>query len=59
MQNKGLEISQVDVAEAIAEAFDASAKVTNTAEGNIAVLFVKKTPDTIDKKLNLKILIPI
>ena len=55
VQNKGLEISQVDVAEAIAEAFDASAKVTNTAEGNIAVLFVKKTPDTIDKKLNLKI----
>lgn len=55
VQNKGLEISQVDVAEAIAEAFDASAKVTNTAEGNIAVLFVKKTSDTIDKKLNLKI----
>ena len=55
VQNKGLEISQVDVAEAIAEAFDASAKVTNTADGNIAVLFVKKTPDTIDKKLNLKI----
>lgn len=54
-QNKGLEISQVDVAEAIAEAFDASAKVTNTSSGNIAVMFTKKKPDTVDKKLNLKI----
>ena len=55
VQNKGLEISQVDVAEAIQEAFNASAKVTNTPEGNLAVLFTKKTPDTIEKKLNLKI----
>ena len=42
-------------ADAIAESFDATARVTNTSEGNIAVIFTKKPGTNTQSKLGLKI----
>ena len=55
IQTQPFEISHVDIADAIAESFDATARVTNTSEGNIAVIFTKKPGTNTQSKLGLKI----
>ena len=55
IQTQPFEISHIDIADAIAESFDATARVTNTSEGNIAVIFTKKPGTNTQSKLGLKI----